>query len=105
LLSAILEGMLDAPSLSDLILFEIPVRTGAAQLLAELSTSWLAWMERGDQVAVVGVLLGADDGGLAVLLRRVEAWAERHELLALRFEVDGRTYVLQPALARSNTAA
>src|SRR3954451_12896696 len=97
--------MFESPSLTDLVLFEIPVRTGATQLLAELSTSWLAWMERGDQIAVVGVLLGADDDGLAVLLRKVEAWAERQGLLALRFEVDGRTYVVQPALARSHTAA
>jgi hypothetical protein len=96
--------MFDAPSLTDLVLFEIP-GTGATQLLAELSMSWLAWMERGDHVAVVGVLLGADDSGLALLLRNVEAWAERHGLLALRFEVDGKTYVLQPALARSHTAA
>lgn len=96
--------MFDAPSLTDLVLFEIP-GTGATQLLAELSMSWLSWMERGDRIAVVGVLLGADDSGLAVLLRNVEAWAERHGLLALRFEVDGKTYVLQPALARSHTAA
>ena len=97
--------MFDAHSLTDLVLFEMPGRTGASQLLAEISMSWLAWMERGDHVAVVGVLLGADDAGLAVLLRNVEAWAGRHGLLALRFEVDGRTYVLQPALARSSTAA
>jgi hypothetical protein len=97
--------MFDAPSLTDLVLFEIPGRTGASQLLAELSASWLAWMERGDHVAVVGVLLGADDAGLAVLLRNVEAWAGRHGLLALRYEVDGKTYVLQPALAHSSTAA
>lgn len=97
--------MFESDSLTDLVLFEIPVRAGATQLLAELSTSWLSWMERGDHVAVVGVLLGADDDGLAVLLRNVEAWAGRHGLLAVRFEVDGRTYVLQPALARSNTAA
>ena len=89
------------------MLFEFPTRSGATQLLAELSSSHLAWMERGDDVAVVGVLLNADDGDLARLLRqRREVDREQRGLLAIRFEVDGRTYVLQPTLtARVHTAA
>jgi len=39
-------------------------------------------------------------------LRSVETWVEQQGLLAIRFEVDGRTYVLQPTLtARAHTAA
>jgi hypothetical protein len=94
------------PSLNDILLFEVPARSGATQLLAELSSSRLAWMERGDDVSVVGVLLNPDDGDLACLLRSVEAWVERRGLLAIRFEVDGRTYVLQPTVtAQEHTAA
>lgn len=93
-------------SLNEIVLFELPGRSGATQLLAEVSSSHLAWLERGDHVAVVGVLLNPDDGDLACLLRSVETWVEQQGLLAIRFEVDGRTYVLQPALtAQAHTAA
>jgi hypothetical protein len=97
---------MSATSLNEIVLFELPARSGATQFLAELSSSRLAWMERGDEVSVVGVLLNPDDGDLACLLRSVETWVERHGLLAIRFEVDGRTYVLQPTLtAQAHTAA
>jgi hypothetical protein len=92
-------------SLNDIVLFEIPARSGATQLLAELSQSRLAWMERGDEVSIVGVLLNPDDGDLASLLRSVETWVEQRGLLAIRFEVDGRTYVLQPSLTAQAHAA
>jgi len=93
-------------SLNEIVLFEVPARSGATQLLAELSTSRLAWMERGDDVSVIGVLLNPDEDDLARLLRAVEAWVEKRGLLAVRFEVDGRTYALQPVLAeQTHTAA
>jgi hypothetical protein len=93
-------------SLNEIVLFEVPARSGATQLLAELATSRLAWMERGDDVSVVGVLLNPDQDDLAHLLRSVEAWVEKRGLLEVRFEVDGRTYVLQPVFAeQAHTAA
>jgi hypothetical protein len=93
-------------SLNDIVLFEIPGQSGATELLAELSSSRLAWMERGDDVSVVGVLLNPNDDDLACLLRGVEQWVERRGLLAIRFEVDGATYILQPSFtANANTAA
>jgi hypothetical protein len=97
--------MPDHGSLNDIVLFEVPARSGATGLVAELSSSHLAWIEQGDELSVVGVLLNGDDGDLACLLRGVERWTEQREL-AIRFEVDGRTYVLQPSLiAREVTAA
>jgi hypothetical protein len=83
-------------SLNEIVLFEIPARR-ATQLLAHVSSNRLAWLERGDDVSVVGVLLNPDDGDLASLLRSIESWVEQRGLLAIRFEVDGRTYVLQPS--------
>ena len=99
--------MIGGNSLNEIVLFEVPARSGATQLLAELSRSRLAWMERGDDVSVVGVLLNPDEDDLARLLRDVEAWVGTRGLLAVRFEVDGRTYVLHnPVLAeRAHTAA
>ena len=97
--------MPDHGSLNDIVLFEVPTRSGAIGLVAELSSSHLAWIEQGNELSVVGVLLNGDDGDLACLLRGVERWTEQREL-AIRFEVDGRTYVLQPSLiAREVTAA
>lgn len=99
--------MIGGNSLNEIVLFEVPARSGARQLLAELSTSRLAWMERGDDVSVIGVLLNPDEDDLARLLREVEAWVGTRGLLAVRFEVDGRTYALHnPVLAeRAHTAA
>jgi hypothetical protein len=56
---------------------------------------------------VIGVLLNPDEDDLARLLREVEAWVEQRGLLALRFELDGRTYILQPPVLteRAHTAA
>ena len=98
---AMLCWMLDHGSLNDIVLFEVPTRSAATGLLAELSSSHLAWIERGDEVSVVGVLLNADDGELACVLRGVERWTEKRGLPAIRFELDGRTYVLQPSLTAS----
>jgi len=93
-------------TLNEIVLFEVPARSGATQLLAQLSTSRLAWMERGEEVSVIGVLLNPDDGDLARLLREVEAWIDNRGPIAVRFEVDGRAYVLQPVFAKhANTAA
>lgn len=99
--------MIGGNSLNEIVLFEVPARSGATQLLAELSTSRLAWMERGDDVSVIGVLLNPDEDDLARLLREVEAWVGTRGLLAVRLEVDGRTYVLHnPVLAeQAHTAA
>jgi hypothetical protein len=90
--------MPDHRSLNDIVLFEVPTRSGATELLAEFSSSHLAWIERGGEVSVVGVLLNTEDGELARVLRGVERWTEKRGLPAIRFELDGRTYVLQPSL-------
>ena len=93
-------------SLNDIVLFEVPGQSRATELLAEVSSSRLAWMEQGDDVSVVGVVLNPNDDDLACLLRAVEKWVEQRGLLAIRFEVDGGTYVLQPSFtASANTAA
>ena len=100
-----LSGMSAESSLNEIVLFEIPARSGASELLAELSVSRLAWLEGDDEIAVVGVLLNPDEGDLASLLRTVEKSVARRGLLAIRFELDGRTYVLQPAADEQASAA
>ena len=83
-------------SLNEIVLFEIPAGSEAERLCAELSVSRHAWIEVDDTIAVVGVILNPDEGDLARLLRTVERSVARCGLLAIWFELDGRTYFLQP---------
>jgi hypothetical protein len=90
------------PSLDEVVLFELPSKVYAEQLLLDALSDRVAWLQAGDEASIAGVLLGPDELDLARLLRCVQSWLERSGLLALRFEVDGRTYVLEaplPALA------
>jgi hypothetical protein len=87
-----------------IVLFELPTKVAAEQLLSHLGSLRWSWLEHGDGVSVVGAMLYPDPGDLAVLLRDVQAWVADSWLATVRFEVDGRTYVLeagQPALATS----
>ena len=86
-------------SLNEIVLFEIPPGSEAERLCAELSVSRHAWIEVDDRIAIVGVILNPDAGDLAGLLRTVERAVARHGLLAVRFELDGRSYFLQPTAA------
>ena len=83
-------------SLSEVVLFEIPVAARPTELLALLVPGRMAWLAPGDVASIVGVLLEGDDVDLANVLRRVQSWAGARGLPALRFELDGRSYVLQP---------
>jgi len=90
------------PSLDEVVFFELPSTEYAEQLLLDALSDRVAWLQTGEDASVAGVLLGPDELDLARLLRCVQSWLERSGLLALRFEVDGRTYVLEaplPALA------
>ena len=78
----------------DIVLFELPSRFWAERLLQRVHDTRLAWLEPGEDTSVVGVFLQADSADFARLLRQVQEWVGRAGLVAIRFEVDGRTYVL-----------
>lgn len=82
-------------TLNEIVLFELPTQVDAERLEAYLADKRLAWLQGGDIAAIVGVLLNPHEGDLAVLLRSVEAWLGEVGFAAIRFEVDGRTYVLE----------
>jgi hypothetical protein len=89
------------PSLEEIVLFELPSDRSAYKLLTHFESGRLAWLENGDASSVVGAVLTPDATDLAELLRDVQAWLYESRLHAIRFEVDGRTYLLearQPAL-------
>jgi hypothetical protein len=82
-------------TLDEIVLFELPTQEASQGLVMYLGQTRLAWLQSGEEVSVVGVLLNPDDGDLAVLLRSVERWVDQSGFAAIRFEVDGRVYVLE----------
>lgn len=79
----------------DVVHFEIVDLAHAVRLVRRLGGRWcIAFEERGD-VNVVTVELRRRPGDLALLLREVEHWITEGSLCAIRFELDGREYVIQ----------
>src|SRR5262245_49103760 len=85
-------------SMNETVLFELPSKYYAEELLLGALSERVSWLQIGEDASVVGVLLAPDQLDLARLLRRVQDWLEQSGLLAIRFEVDGRTYVLEAPL-------
>jgi hypothetical protein len=94
----------DTP-LNELVFFEIPGVELAAQLCEEVGSERLAWIQSGGSIRRVAVLIQPEDGDLAAILRTVERWVADHGLFAIRFELDGRTYVLEAGESSWSTAA
>lgn len=82
-------------ALSEVARFEVADVTLAARLAERLAMRWNVEVriETLDTVSIGAVLL-PERCDVALLLRTVEAWVEEESLLALRFELDERTYVL-----------
>jgi hypothetical protein len=84
--------------------FEIADLAAAVRLTRRLARGRVVSLrERGD-VNVVSAALRNTRDDLAVLLRSVEAWVEEESQCAIRYEVDGREYVLQAGEADWQTA-
>jgi len=74
--------------------FEIPDLAAAARLTRLLAGLWHVSLHDRSDINLVVAVLRSDPLDLAVLLRTVEAWIREESLCAIRFEVDGREYVL-----------
>jgi hypothetical protein len=74
--------------------FEIPDLAAAARLTRLLGELWHVSLHDRSVINLVSAVLRSDPLDLAVLLRKVEAWIGEESLCAIRFEVDGREYVL-----------
>jgi hypothetical protein len=85
---------------NDVVFIELPTRPAAERLLASLRPRRFAWLQSSKATAHVGTLLSTDVDDLAHLLRSVQAWLQRSGLALLLFELDGRTYVLEPQRAQ-----
>jgi hypothetical protein len=81
--------------LADLVHFEIADLAAAVRLTRRLATRWTVSLQERRDINLVTARLRARSTDLAVLLRDVETWVEEESLCAIRFEVDGREYVIQ----------
>jgi hypothetical protein len=81
--------------LTETVQFELPDLAGAARLAALLRPAWTVAVIEREEVAVVAVFFRAAATDLAGLMRSVENWVAREALRAIRFELDGRSYVME----------
>jgi hypothetical protein len=81
--------------LADLVHFEIADLAAAVRLTRRLAPKWTVSLQERRDVNLVTARLRERSGDLAVLLRDVEVWVEEESLCAIRFEVDGREYVIE----------
>jgi len=81
---------------SGIVLFEVSDVAASARLAERLADRWnvILSAERSD-VMVLLVELQPTTDDMALLSRDVEAWLEEESLCALRYELDGRGYVLE----------
>jgi hypothetical protein len=91
--------------LNEVVFFEIPGFDRAMQLCELVGSERLAWVQNGEGIRRVAVLIQSEEGDLAVLLRLVERWVAEQGLLAIRFELDGCMYVLESGESAWSSAA
>ena len=87
--------LMDLGDFTETVQFELPDLASAARLATLLRTCWAVSVNEEDGTALVDVGIGTSTTELASLLRTVEAWVEAQSLRAIRFELDGRCYVLE----------
>jgi hypothetical protein len=78
----------------DAVLFDVPAEYHDS-LLARLAPGHPSWLQPTDDGVLVLVVLRKEAGDLARLLRNAEAWLAESGLLYLRYNLDGREYVLR----------
>jgi hypothetical protein len=78
---------------TDAALFELPSPDDADDLSRRLDEHCVAWTERWDDIWIVGVELH-EVPDLGQLLRTVEGWVAERELVAIRFSLDAKPYIL-----------
>jgi hypothetical protein len=83
------------PGLTNTVQFELPDLAGAARLATLLRPYWAVSVTEDGDLALVDVYLRASAADLAALLRSVEDFVAVEALCAIRFELDGRVYVLE----------
>jgi hypothetical protein len=81
--------------LTNTVQFELPDLAGAARLATLLRPYWAVSVSEEGDLVLVDVYLRASASDLAALLRSVEDFVALEALCAIRFELDGRGYVME----------
>jgi hypothetical protein len=79
---------------SDVVRFEIPSYADIDELCARIRPRWPGSKDREDDVWLVSARFRKSKNDLAFLLREVEAYVADAELQAIRYQLDGRFYVM-----------
>src|SRR5262249_46289433 len=82
------------------VLFELPSLADSDAFSARLRSRWPGWSDADEGVWLFTAELRGNEGDLAELLRTAEELLIELGLTAIRFCVDGRLYVLEPARRR-----
>jgi hypothetical protein len=89
----------------EVVLFDVPPEH-ADSLWTRLQHNRLAWLLRTEDGLFVAAALRIEPDDLAQLLRDVQSWIADHDLLYVRFLLDGRDYALEaPAEALAGKSA
>jgi hypothetical protein len=80
---------------SEIVHFEIPDLASAVRLSRRLGQRWTVLLQEARDIDVVSVHLRPWPGDIAILLREVETWVAGESIYAIRYQLDGREYVLE----------
>jgi len=94
-----------APSLSNVVRFEIPAYAGIDELCAYIRPRWGGSIKFQDDVWYVSARVRRTRNDLAQLLRKVEAYVAESGLHAIRYELDGRFYIMEAQRVEQAVAA
>lgn len=94
-----------ALSLSNVVRFEIPAYAGIDELCAYIRPRWGGSIKFQDDVWYVSARVRRTRNDLAQLLRKVEAYVAESGLQAIRYELDGRFYIMEAQRLEQAVAA
>jgi len=84
---------------SEAVIFELSDRPRAERLSERLRRHGRVRVREREGAALVSVELRPEADELAVLLRAAKQWLDESPSGAIRFNLDGRAYVLEPGTA------
>jgi hypothetical protein len=94
-----------ALSMSNVVRFEIPAYAGIDELCAYIRPRWGGSIKFQDDVWYVSARVRRTRNDLAQLLRKVEAYVAESGLQAIRYELDGRFYIMEAQRVEQAVAA
>ena len=94
-----------AVSMSNVVRFEIPAYAGIDDLCAYIRPRWGGSIKFQDDVWYVSARVRRTRNDLAQLLRKVEAYVAESGLQAIRYELDGRFYIMEAQMLETAAAA